>query len=368
MERLVVVWCPTLVAEGERGEEARQFLAVLAAAEAFCPWVEPASLGVCTLPARGPARLFGGEPAVVDKLAAAVAQVLGSTEAVRVGVADGLFAALLAARADVVVEPGGTADFLAPWSAAVLRRPDLAVTLGRLGVHTLGQFAALGGREVSARFGSDAAACHRVARGEAGELAGLRDAGITRRLRVARGEVTEGPRQPGFFGGTSAADARAARSFARVQQRLGAGAVVVGRLCGGRGPAERARLVPWGSREADPHADGAGGPAAAPWPGRLPSPSPVAVLGAPAAAEVVDASARPVRVTGRGLLTAAPARLSVGGGPWRDVEAFAGPWPVSERWWSTRRRQARLQVVVRGGAALLLTAEAERWWMEASYD
>jgi len=367
VERLVVVWCPTLSVEGDRGDEVRRFLNVVATVEAFCPWVEAASLGVCTLPARGPARFFGGEAVLVEKLSVAVAEMLGTPEMVRVGVADGLFAALLAARAEVVVDPGGVGPFLAPWSTAVLRRPDLAVTLKRLGVHTLGRFAALGGREVSARFGSDAAACHQVARGEAGELAGLRDPGIGRRLRMARGEVTEGPRQPGFFGGTSAADARAARSFARVQQRLGPDAVVVGRLRGGRGPAERARLVPWGSREADPRAGGAEAPGA-PWPGRLPSPSPVAVLAAPVTTEVVDRSGRPVRVTGRGLLTAAPARLSVGGGPWRDVVAFAGPWPVSERWWSTRRRQARLQVVVEGGGALLLAAERERWWMEASYD
>ena len=280
MERLVVVWCPTLLVEGDRGDEARQFLTVLEAAEAFCPWVEPVSLGVCTLPARGPARFFGGETVLVEKLSLAVAAVLGA-EAVRVGVADGLFASLLAARAGVVVDPGAVAAFLAPWSTAVLRRPDLGVTLKRLGVRTLGQFAALGGREVSARFGSDAAACHRAARGEAGELAGLRDPAITRRLRVAGGEVTEGPRQPGFFGGASAADARAARSFARVQQRLGAGALVVGRLGGGRGPAERGRLVPWGSPEADPHAERDRGPGVAPWPGRLPPPSPVTVPAAP---------------------------------------------------------------------------------------
>ena len=39
--------------------------------------------------------------------------------------------------------PGGTADFLGPWSVATLARPDLAVTLQRLGITTLGQFAAL---------------------------------------------------------------------------------------------------------------------------------------------------------------------------------------------------------------------------------
>ena len=182
MERLVVIWCPELLEEGAKGEEARRFARVLARAGELCPWVHPVRLGVGALPARGPARFFGGEEAVVSRLAGTVG------EEAAIGVADGLFAAVLAARAGLIVPPGGTADFLAPWSVATLARPDLAVTLQRLGVTTLGQLAALPAANVSDRFGADAAACHAVARGESGELAGLRDRAVERRLRVARGE------------------------------------------------------------------------------------------------------------------------------------------------------------------------------------
>ena len=252
MERLVVIWCPELLEEGAKGEEARRFARVLARAGELCPWVHPVRLGVGALPARGPARFFGGEEAVVSRLAGTVG------EEAAIGVADGLFAAVLAARAGLIVPPGGTADFLAPWSVATLARPDLAVTLQRLGVTTLGQLAALPAASVSDRFGADAAACHAVARGESGELAGLRDRG---HRAAAAGGPGRGPRpgadappppsQPGFFGGASEADARAARSFVRVQERLGIEAVLMGRLRGGRDPAGQSVLVPWGSPEAD---------------------------------------------------------------------------------------------------------------------
>ncbi len=78
---------------------------------------------------------------MVSRLAETVGEEAG------VGVADGLFAAVLAARSALIVPPGGTADFLGPWSVATLARPDLAVTLQRLGVTTLGQLAALPGGE-----------------------------------------------------------------------------------------------------------------------------------------------------------------------------------------------------------------------------
>ncbi len=252
MERLVVIWCPELLEEGAKGEEARRFARVLEQAGELCPWVHPVRLGVGALPARGPARFFGGEEAVVERLAGVVG------EEAAIGVADGLFAAMLAARSELIVPSGGTADFLGPWSVATLARPDLAVTLQRLGVTTLAQLAALPAASISDRFGADAAACHAVARGESGELAGLRDRGIERRLRVARGEdpdrgpdVAPPPSQPGFFGGASEADNRAARSFVRVQERLGIEAVVMGRLRGGRDPAGQSVLLPWGSPEVE---------------------------------------------------------------------------------------------------------------------
>lgn len=382
MERLVVIWCPGLLEEGPRGEEARRFAHVLARAGELCPWVHPIRLGVGALPARGPARFFGGEEAVVARLAAVVGALdevrdlddLAGTDNVgeeaRIGIADGLFAAMLAARSELIVPPGGTADFLAPWSVATLARPDLAVTLQRLGITTLGQFAALPAPNVSDRFGADAAACHAVARGESGELAGLRDRAIERRLRVARGEDPDRPpdappppSQPGFFGGASEADARAARSIVAVQERLGIEAVLIGRLRGGRDPAGQSALVPWGSP--DPDSTPATG---APWPGRLPPPAPTDVLAVPRRAELVDAEDNVMVVSGRGLLTAPIDRLSVAGGPWEKVAAWAGPWPVTERWWSVRRRRARLQVVTEDGVARLLCSERGRWWVEALYD
>jgi hypothetical protein len=379
VERLVVIWCPELLEEGPRGEEARRFARVLARAGELCPWVHPVRLGVGALPARGPARFFGGEEAVIARLAVTIGaldevdkldDVDNVGEEAKIGVADGLFAAMLAARSELIVPPGGAADFLAPWSVATLARPDLAVTLQRLGITTLGQFAALPAASVSDRFGADAAACHAVARGESGELVGLRDRAIARRLRVATGEDPDRPpgappppSQPGFFGGASEADLRAARSIVQVQERLGIEAVLIGRLQGGRDPAGQSVLVPWGSPDADTGPTGG-----APWPGRLPPPAPTDVLQVPRRAELVDAEGNAMVVSGRGLLTAPIDRLSVDGGPWENVAAWAGPWPVTERWWSVRRRRARLQVVTTDGVARLLCSERGRWWVEALYD
>jgi len=67
------------------------------------------------------------------------------------------------------------------------------------------------------------------------------------------------------------------------------------------------------------------------------------------------------------LLTDAPDRLSVEGGPWEPLSGWAGPWPADERWWSrSRRRGARLQAVTARAAHLLLV-ERGRWWVEATY-
>ncbi len=65
---------------------------------------------------------------------------------------------------------------------------------------------------------------------------------------------------------------------------------------------------------------------------------------------------------------------SAGGSPPRGrqvaVAAWAGPWPVDERWWDPRghRRRARLQVATTDGVAYLLAVESGRWSVEATYD
>jgi protein ImuB len=85
---------------------------------------------------------------------------------------------------------------------------------------------------------------------------------------------------------------------------------------------------------------------------------------------VTDAAGELVLVSGRGALSAPPVRVSVAGGPWADVLAWAGPWPLEERWWDSarRRRRARLQLVTDDGQARLLTLENGAWRVEAVYD
>jgi protein ImuB len=85
----------------------------------------------------------------------------------------------------------------------------------------------------------------------------------------------------------------------------------------------------------------------------------------PQPAEVVDAAGASVAVTGRGELTAEPIRLND-----EAVTAWAGPWPVDERWWDppAHRRRARLQVIVESGAAYLVAVEGGQWFIEALYD
>jgi protein ImuB len=193
-------------------------------------------------------------------------------------------------------------------------------------------------------------------------------------LRLTPDEV--GPddgRQLGFWGGDRAAAERVARALARVQGVLGPESVMTAILTGGRGPYEQARLLPWGDALPDasgtyPFAEGAA--AAPPWPGRIPPPAPATVHPVPRPAEVFDAAGGAVTVTGRATVSAPPARLAVAGQPPADVVAWAGPWPVDERWWdpAAHRRRARSQVVTADGAAYLLVVERGRWAVEAAYD
>jgi protein ImuB len=158
--------CPDLVAvPRDEGREARVFEQVLAVVEEFCPRVEVPRPGLCALGARGPARYFGGEDALAGKLAAAMAE---HGFACRIGIADGLFAAELAARAGhsgIVVPPGGTPRFLAAQPVTALESAEMADLLTRLGLRTLGEFAALPAARTADRFGAAGAVAHRLARG-----------------------------------------------------------------------------------------------------------------------------------------------------------------------------------------------------------
>ena len=80
--------------------------------------------------------------------------------------------------------------------------------------------------------------------------------------------------------------------------------------------------------------------------------------------------ARTPRDNGRAAMSAPPAWLSANGGPWLAVTAWAGPWPVDERWWDadSENRLARFQLVGADGRAWLFAVRNNQWWTEASYD
>jgi protein ImuB len=178
-------------------------------------------------------------------------------------------------------------------------------------------------------------------------------------------------RQLGFWGGAAGADERVVRALARLEGLLGPDAVTVPEWRGGRSPAEQVQLVPAAAVDITAERPSAHpGWRAEPWPGRLAAPSPATVTSDPVAVEVVDSNNAPVRVSGRGFVSSPPARLTIGGQPACRVVAWAGPWPVEERWWDDagQRRQARFQLVTADGAARLLTVEGGQWWLAAVYD
>lgn len=163
--------CPTLVlVPPDPSRDAREFERVLTALEVVTPTIEVAHPGTCMFVMESCVRFFGGEQVVTELAHSAVSKTAGNA-GFGMGVADGLFAAGLAAlqsfrRAEpVVVAPGSTCSFLAPLHISMLGRPDLCDLLIRLGIKTMGDFAALPVADVAARFGPDGLTAHRLASG-----------------------------------------------------------------------------------------------------------------------------------------------------------------------------------------------------------
>ncbi|SDM51279.1 DNA polymerase Y family protein [Allokutzneria albata] len=163
--------CPALeVVADDPDRDARVFEPVAAAVEELTPGVEVVRPGVVAVPARGPSRYFGGEEAVAELLVDRVAEAGVECQ---VGVADGLFAATLAARRGLIVPPGGSPAFLAPLGIDELDQPaerlpgraELVDLVRRLGLRTLGEFAELPAADVLNRFGAAGALAHRLAAG-----------------------------------------------------------------------------------------------------------------------------------------------------------------------------------------------------------
>ena len=464
--------CPSLeVLERDLASEARAFEPIVVALEQITPRVEISEPGSCAFPTLGPARYFGGDKRLATKVSAVVGEVLGGRGVVLVAIADGPFAARLAASratpdSPMIVPQGQSRAFLAPLPVALLGRPDLVDVLTRLGINTLGEFADLPAADVVGRFGSEGRDAHILAGGlderplavsdsppdlevsveldppveridQAGFVAkaladelcfGLTQLGTTcykiliaaetehgeELTRIWRGEEAMnsgaiadrvrwqldgwlnaapgsrptgglvrlalrpeqiGPavgRQLGFWGGQTAAAERAARAVARVQGILGVGSVVVPEVRGGRASREQVVAVPaeaFDLVERGTVCSAESSSEVVPWPGRLPPPAPADVPTEPIQVELLDAGGHAIGVSGRGLPTGSPQWLLVAGQR-LEVKAWAGPWPVEERWWDPQRhsRRARFQVVTEGGRAHVVALESGGWVIEATYD
>lgn len=167
----------------------------------------------------------------------------------------------------------------------------------------------------------------------------------------------------------SGTDDRVERSIARVQAMLGYDAACRPVRQGGRSPADRQALVPWGEAAV------ALRPVEQPWPGAIPGPPPTRVFADPRPAAVVAESGQVVSVNERGVVSSPPASFRpvtpARQEDWQPVLAWAGPWPVEEGWWEPGRARglvARFQVVGADGRAWLLRCDSAGWWTEASYD
>ncbi|BCJ51079.1 hypothetical protein Asp14428_25540 [Actinoplanes sp. NBRC 14428] len=102
--------CPqVVVVEHDAGRDARAFEAVVGAVEEVAVGVEVVRPGACALAARGPSRYFGGEERAAERIVEQVAQACAVES--QVGIADGVFAAGLAARDGRIVPAGGAGSF-----------------------------------------------------------------------------------------------------------------------------------------------------------------------------------------------------------------------------------------------------------------
>jgi len=160
--------CPELVLLArDEAAEIRIFEPVVSALESVAAGVEVTRPGLAAIAAHGPARYFGGEPELVRVVSQVLAQHPEGRD-VMIGVADGSFAAEQAARQGIVVSPGESPEFLSAFSIDVLAvssGKELVDVLKRLGLRTLGAFAALPAREVLERFGAVGALAHCLASG-----------------------------------------------------------------------------------------------------------------------------------------------------------------------------------------------------------
>jgi len=196
--------------------------------------------------------------------------------------------------------------------------------------------------------------------------------------------VVDAGRQAAFWGGVRDGDRHAQRAVRRVADMNGAESVTVPAWRGDRDPARSFEFVRSDAIDLERRAEGdVVDLATGEWRGALPSPAPSLVFDASAnAAEirVLDAAGCAVTVDARHAMSGDPSVVGIDERLY-DVVAWAGPWPLEERWWDPRRarRAVRLQLLVRSrssahraspsvhGIAMVAVLERRVWRLAAWY-
>lgn len=161
--------------------------------------------------------------------------------------------------------------------------------------------------------------------------------------------VVDVGRQASLWGGERDGDRHAQRAIRRVVDMHGAESVTIPTWRGGRDPARWFEFVRSDAVDLERRVVRE---VAMPvtWRGSLPSPAPSLVFDAAPDAhiDVHGTDGRSVGVTSRHAMSDEPAVVRMGSATY-DVLAWAGPWPVEERWWDAQRarRAVRLQLLLR---------------------
>lgn len=167
------------------------------------------------------------------------------------------------------------------------------------------------------------------------------------RLRLVPADLSDRGRQL-RLDEDAASESDARRALGRAQGLVGPDAVLQAVPQGGRHPGERVLWHRWGEEPGAAALD-----PSAPWPGRLPEPSPALVPPHP----------RPFVVEWDGGF---PTRVRLGS-RWEPVLGWAGPWRQTGRWWEREQAADRYQVVTSAGA-FLCEVRGGQCWLVGVYD
>ncbi|MHB8262348.1 MAG: hypothetical protein ACYDGY_01155 [Acidimicrobiales bacterium] len=405
MERTLVVVAPALLVASDPGYRSVASRQILDALAAVGPFAREVGTGVYASAVRRAVRYFGGEAPFALATRQAVEDAVGHDGiGSATGVADGMVAAFLAActavgNDTVVVPQRGVPAFLAPLPVNILAGDSLRPNV--LGVATLGNLAALPERDVLNRFGRDILYCQQIATGKQGELTPAIHASIMSWLLAGLQEGKELPRAKRYSleipsqqdEPSNWRDEQAYAAINEVFRSMGYGSVRIGKLRGGRYPAERAEQVAWipqemsnhthisswheqdrnaenpaikelqvgtprvvplamrsrgqdklelgplGMPEAWPDRITSTGPEPAAlgtpeaWPGYLPAPSPIVLHKEPAPVIVSVRRGEKVQVCANGEISGEPYLLALRGNARIAISSWAGPWIYEGRWW-----------------------------------